>query len=352
MKQMAIMLIEEAVGNGARQSKACEILEISCRSFRRWKSEASCLVDQRRQAAQNRSCSYALTTEEKERMIEICNSPEYQSLPPSQIVPKLADKGMYMASESSFYRVLKAYGQNHRRGRAQHPRAIAKPRACVAQAPNQVWTWDITFLPTIVRGQFYRLYMAVDLFSRRIMAWEVHNTESAEQAATLIEKACGKYRIKKDQLILHSDNGSPMKGATMLATLQKLGIMPSFNRPSVSNDNPYSESLFRTLKYTPAYPSKPFEDIDQAKQWVHQFVRWYNDEHQHSGIQFVTPSQRYHYQDRDILKRRCEVYEQAKKAMPQRWGTRATRNWSYVSEVWLNPSKPHNTEQSTLQLAA
>lgn len=348
---MAIRLIEETLQSGARQHKACEEMEISCRTYRRWKNAAN-LLDQRHQAAQNRSCSHALTPEERARIIEVCNQPEYQSLPPSQIVPKLADKGVYIASESSFYRVLKAHGQNHRRGRAQRPRSIAKPRACVARAPNQVWTWDITYLPTIIRGQFYRLYMIVDVFSRHIVGWEIHATEAAEQAAALIEKACGKYCIKKDQLILHADNGSPMKGATMLATLQKLGVMPSFNRPAVSNDNPYSESLFRTLKYTPSYPSKPFEDMAHAKQWVHQFVTWYNNEHQYSAIQFVTPSQRHHHQDGEILKRRSQVYQHAKQAMPQRWGKRAIRNWRYVSEVWLNPSKPHDAEQHSLQTAA
>ena len=146
----------------------------------------------------------------------------------------------------------------------------------MAYGANQVWSWDITYLPSTIKGQFVRLYRVLDVFSRLIVGWEVHWEESAENASTLIGKACLGQNISPDQLALHSDNGSPMKGATMLATLQKLGVVPSFSRPSVSDDNPYSEALFRTLKYTPAYPSKRFEDLEQARGWVQAFVTWYN----------------------------------------------------------------------------
>src|SRR5699024_9167279 len=143
----------------------------------------------------------------------------------------------------------------------------------------------------------FRSYMVMDIYSRYIVGWEVHLRESAQHASELIEKASIRQGIHSEQLVLHADNGSPMKGATMLATLQKLGIVPSFSRPSVSDDNPYSESLFRTLKYTPAYPSKPFTDIEQAQTWVHHFVGWYNKEHGQSAIQFVRPAQRHYGQD-------------------------------------------------------
>ena len=154
--------------------------------------------------------------------------------------------------------------------------------------------------------------MVLDVYSRYIVGWEVHENESSEHASVLIKKASIKQNINPNQLVLHSDNGSPMKGATMLATLQKLGIVPSFSRPSVSDDNPYSESLFRTLKYTPAYPSKPFTSIEQARAWVYKFVYWYNSEHRHSALQFVTPAQRHYGQDKDLLEQRSQVYEQAK----------------------------------------
>jgi len=161
---------------------------------------------------------------------------------------------------------------------------------------------------------------------------------SIHHPARLMEKACLKHQIKPDQLILHSDNGSPMKGATMLATLQRLGVVPLFSRPSVSEDNPFSQALFRTLKYVPSYPSKPFTDIEQARQWVHRFVTWYNEEHCHSGIRFVTPAQRHRQLDTAVLMNRHKVYEAAKQRMPERWRNRSTRNLTPIQEVWLNPS--------------
>src|SRR5690606_23701323 len=155
-------------------------------------------------------------------------------------------------------------------------------------------------------------------------------------AATLISKACLRHHVGRDQLVLHSDNGSPMKGATMLAALQNLGVVPSFSRPSVSNDNPYSEAAFRTLKYVPTYPKQPFGNITEARQWVQRFVDWYNTEHRHSGIQFVTPQQRHQGQDKALLKARATVYETAKAARPERWRGRAVRNWTPIGAVWLN----------------
>ena len=149
---------------------------------------------------------------------------------------------------------------------------------------------------------------------------------------------CARENIAPNQVVLHSDNGSPMKGATMLATLQELGVMPSFSRPAVSDDNPFSESLFKTMKYRPAYPKKPFENLLAARQWVGTFVRWYNDEHRHSAIGFVTPAQRHEGLDVALLSKRAEVYEAAKAKHPGRWSG-ATRNWKPVLVVYLNPEK-------------
>jgi transposase InsO family protein len=349
VKQMAIKLIDEAVAAGARLYKACEVLGISTRTLRRWRN-ADDLTDQRKGA--DKHCPHALSDEEKARIVAVCNEPQYASLPPSQIVPRLADEGIYMASEASFYRVLREHDQVHRRGRAQPPRQVHKPLAIATTGPNQTWSWDITYLPTIVRGQFFRLYMVLDIYSRKITGWEVHLEELACHAATLIEKASLCHNVQPGQLTLHADNGSPMKGATMLATLQRLGILPSFSRPSVSDDNPYSESLFRTLKYTPAYPGKPFACIEDARAWVLRFVEWYNHEHRHSGIGFVTPAQRHDGEDKAILAHRSRVYEQAKANKPLRWRTRPTRNWEPVEVVYLNPDKPAATRPETVELAA
>ncbi|MGB5464988.1 MAG: IS3 family transposase [Sedimenticolaceae bacterium] len=344
-RQMAIELIDEACAAGARQTRACAVLEIDVRTLRRWQQQQrdeQRLVDRRRETAADRVPANKLSPEERARILDVCNAPAYQSLPPSQIVPRLADDGEYLASESTFYRVLREVDQQHRRGRAQAPRQVPKPRGYKAEGPNQTWSWDITYLAAAIRGTFYRLYMVEDIFSRKIVGWEVHEEETAAHASQLIRKACLAEGICEDGLVLHSDNGGPMKGATMLATLQRLGVVPSFSRPSVSDDNPYSESLFRTLKYTPAYPNQPFESLTAAREWVHRFVQWYNEEHRHSGIRYVTPGQRHRGEDAAILAARKRLYEAAKDTHPERWSG-DTRDWTPINEVWLNP--PQETQQ-------
>ena len=179
----------------------------------------------------------------------------------------------------------------------------------------------------------------MDIYSRKVVGWEVYENESAEQAAIVLRKSRLAEAISPAQeVVLHSDNGSPMKGATMLATMQKLGVTPSFSRPSVSNDNAFSESLFKTLKYVPSYPAKPFESIDEARHWVATFVQWYNHEHQHSSLKYVTPVQRHEGQDKEILAQRKAVYEAARKANPERWSG-STRNWEKNGLVFLNPKQ-------------
>ena len=331
---MCSELVTAAVEQGARRSKACEIMGITVRTLQRWEGAA---VEGDQRKGPRRPPANRLSEAEQERVLRVATSPEFRDLSPAQIVPILADSGVYLASEASFYRILRQQKLLAHRNAAK-PASHAKPRACVATGPNQVWSWDITYLKSSVRGEFYYLYLVVDVFSRKIVGWAVYAEERADLASMLIVEACLRHGVDLDQLVLHSDNGGPMKGATMLATLQWLGIVPSFSRPSVSNDNAYSESLFRTLKYRPEYPSKPFESLEGARSWVREFVQWYNYEHRHSGIKFVTPASRHTGQDESILKNRKEVYEAAKRMNPIRW-TSKTRNWDWISEVWLNPSK-------------
>lgn len=331
-RRHTINLIIEACNAGARKSSACKQLGVSVRSIQRWVKKPE---DQRK----NRRFIPANKLNEKERqeILRVSNTLEFKDLPPSQIVPALADRGVYIASESSFYRVLKEKKQLAHRGKAK-ARTHKKPVSYLATGPNQVWSWDITYLPTSVKGAFYYLYMITDIYSRKIVGWEIHESQSDELSSELIRKACLSEKISHDELVLHSDNGSPMKGATMLATLQNLGVVPSFSRPSVSNDNPYSEALFKTLKYTPAYPSDPFKSIVAARMWVHGFVKWYNETHKHSGIKFVSPSERHHGKDSAILANRDVVYKNARKKIPARWSGK-TRNWGEIKEVSLNPGK-------------
>lgn len=279
-----------------------------------------------------------LSDAERHRIISVSNQVPYASLPPSQIVPKLADLGEYIASESSFYRVLKSVGQLHQRGRSKKRRRLTPPTTHYADSPNAVWSWDVTYLPTLTRGWFYYLYLIMDIYSRKIVGWEVHDKEQGDLAAQLIERSVLAERCYRQPLILHSDNGSPMKSYTMQSKLVDLGITPSHSRPRVSNDNAFSESLFRTLKYCPKWPSQGFRDIEVAREWVRDFVTWYNNDHCHSKINFVTPAQRHQGVHKAILAKRDLLYQAAKAKHPERWSGR-TRNWCPVSTVTLNPEK-------------
>ncbi len=330
-----ITLITEACNSGAKQENACNIIGISSKTFQRWNGNS---MKQDGRIKPKHSPKHKLTELERQRIIKVANEPEYASLPPCQIVPRLADTGVYIASEASFYRVLNEHNQLKHREKSKPTRQVTKPRALTATVPNQIYTWDITYLPTQIKGIFLYLYLVIDIYSRKIVGWQVHDEERSTLAADLMTDICQREQIKRNQVTLHSDNGSPMKGATMLATLQELGIVPSFSRPSVSNDNPYSESVFRTLKYRPEYPEKPFLDIGEARTWVNGFVQWYNTEHRHSGIKFTTPQERHSGKDIEILAKRKLVYKQAKLENPNRWSG-DIKNWDHIEEVYLNPEK-------------
>lgn len=330
---MAMKLIATAMLHGARQKLACEIIGITTRTLQYWRTSG---LNDRRQTVKKEPAN-RLSKQEREKILTVCNSEEFSSLPPKQIVPALADRGVFLASESSFYRILRQANQLHHRGRSAKPIVKDRPEPYVTKGSNQVWSWDITYLSSSIRGQFYYLYLFMDIYSRKIVGWEVYANESAEQAADVLRKARFAETLPLNhELVLHSDNGGPMKGATMLATMQKMGVVPSFSRPSVSNDNPFSESLFKTLKYVPAYPTKPFESLDEARRWVASFCTWYNHSHRHSALKFVTPAQRHDGKDLVILEQRKRVYEKARKLHPERWSGKA-RNWDHDDTVELNP---------------
>lgn len=330
----AVKLIDEAKASGCRLRPACDELNISVRTYERWTKEGEIKKDQR-PLAQRPTPKNKLTKEERNEIIETVNSLEYADLAPSQIVPKLADEGKYIASESTIYRILKEEKMNTHRARSSVP-VKREPPTHIATASNQVWTWDITWLNAFIKGQYYKLYLIIDMFSRLIVAYEVWEEEKAEHAECLIRKATLSQGIAGRPLVLHSDNGSPMKAATFQATLEKLGVQSSFSRPRVSNDNPYSEALFKTMKYRPKYPVKGFASLEEARKWVKKFVKWYNYIHLHSGINFVTPYQRHYGLDKKIMENRIKIYEKAKLKHPERW-SKNIRNWSLPKYVSLNP---------------
>jgi transposase InsO family protein len=258
----------------------------------------------------------------------------------ARIVPMLADEGTYLASEASFHRVLRAHGQMHRRGRAQPPRKSGAPRTHIATCPGQVWCWDVTFLPSQVQGRWFYLYLILDLYSRKIVGFEVHDTDNAEHAAHLARRTAlteGIYSMP-GRPVLHGDNGATLKATTVLAMLHWLGIMPSYSRPRVSDDNAFVEALFRTAKYRPVFPQKGFTDLTAARQWASCFVHWYNHEHRHSGIRYVTPAQRHAGHDRALLAERHAIYQRARERNPRRWSGQ-TRNWTPITVVTLNPER-------------
>lgn len=337
---MILKLIGEALESGVCLKKATSIMGLSARTIIRWREQGN---DEDQRKGPLKVPANKLSRQERQRIVDTANSTPFRDLSPKQIVPKLADQGEYLASESSFYRVLKEHKLlTHRQ--SSKPAVRHRPKEHEATGPCQVWSWDITYLQTSVKGLFFYLYMVVDVWSRKIIAAQVFAEESVDHSSSLLANACTLHDVRPEELVLHSDNGGPMKGATMLATLHKLGVIPSFSRPSVSNDNPYSESLFRTMKYRPEYPSKPFENIEQAQTWIDEFVFWYNTQHLHSSIRYVTPDDRHMGREQHILANRQKVYERAQSRNPNRWSNN-TRNWDPVHSVWLNPEKKDESRQ-------
>ena len=338
---MILGALDEAVRAGARLERACATLGLTVRTVQRWRARGG--GDDRRHGPSSAPHN-KLSDAERQRLLTLFTSSEYCDLSPRQLVPRLADRGEYIASESTLYRVLHSHGLQHHRARSRPP--ATRPRALTATGPDQVYSWDITYLPSRVRGLYFYLYMIVDIWSRRIIAWAVHDRECGDLAARLVESTCNPAQRSNIITWLHADNGAPMRSATLLATLRQLGISTSFSRPRVSNDNPYSEALFRTLKYRPSFPSRPFAALADANAWVLRFVKWYNTEHLHSAIHFVTPDDRHLGRHAAILDNRTRVYEAAKLRHPERWAG-STRNWQPVQSVCLNPERTPRSKEST-----
>ncbi len=345
-KQTVLNLILQACKSGARKSKAAALLGLTIRTLQRWEQKG--LRDMRK--GSRAVPGNKLSDDEKIQIKSVLESPEFADSNPNQIVPKLADQGIYLGSESTMYKILRELKMNKHRQSSLSAKRLT-PEELIANGPNQLWSWDITYLPSTVRGRFFYLYMVMDLYSRKAVACQVYEYESGELASALITDACIREKISKKQIILHSDNGSPMKSATMLAKLQDLGVMPSFSRPSVSNDNPFSESLFRTLKYRPEYPEKPFETIFDARDWANRFIYWYNKEHLHSGLRFVTPEARHTGRDIEILAKRRDVYLKAQSKHPERWSGHI-RNWNPDTEVILKKFKRSQKSSGNRKKAA
>lgn len=329
-RKLAVELIEEAAASGARLFRACEVQEISTRTYQRWKTGH---VHDRRKGAQ-KGIPKKLTEEEREEIQAISCSEEFKDANPYEIFITLLERGKYIASISSFYRVLKDANLLHHRSNRRPGTKHSAPEEAVATGPNQVWTWDITWLPTFVKGIFLYGYKIIDIWDKTIIGWEVHDTESEEHADALFQRSLAEQGFPK--VHIHSDNGNPMKGLSLLATLYDLGCKNSFSRPRVSNDNPFIESFFNTLKTSVKYPGR-FQNISEARKWMADFIDWYNVSHRHSGIQFFTPKQMRTGEYKQMVSFRNKTMREAKKRNPLRW-SRQVKQWESHHTVYLNPS--------------
>jgi putative transposase len=325
---------------GARLEPACATAGIDVRTLQRWKAADGLLSGDGRPQAVHPVPRHALSEAERAEVLAVANEPRFADMPPARIVPMLADEGVYLASESTFSRVLREHGQTAHRGRAKAPRASRPPTTHIATAARQVWCWDMTYLPAQVAGQWFFLYLILDLYSRKIVGWEVHDADHSDHAAHLVRRTALAEGIAAvgHKPVLHGDNGSTLKATTVLAMLHWLGVKPSYSRPRVSDDNAFVESLFRTAKYRPEFPTKGFADLEQARAWAADFVGWYNHDHLHSGIRYVSPAQRHTGEDQTILAARHALYLRARERNPARWSGN-TRNWTPIGAVTLNPER-------------
>jgi transposase InsO family protein len=337
-RKRTIEFISDAAKAGARRSEACKIVGINNRTLQRWTKD---LRDDGRK--NNRiPVSNTLSSKEKRNVIDLVCSREYRDLSPNQIVPILAENGQYLASESTMYRILKREGLQKHRSRSKAPER-SKPDELIATGPNQVWTWDISYLRTYSRGSFFYLYLILDIWDRSVVGWAIHESESGPLAADLLRESCMSQGVDRNILTVHQDNGAAMISSEFLSELGLWG-RPSYSRPGVSDDNPYSEAMFRTVKYRPGYP-EAFKNMEDANVWMRDFIQWYNNEHRHSGIGFVTPMQKRRGEDVEIMEMRKATYFAARNKHPERWSG-DIRRWEITKEVALNPKSRKKGRQS------
>ena len=277
----------------------------------------------------------ALTAEEQALVREVLNSERFQDCAPREVYATLLDEGTYLCSWRTMYRILHEYAEvRERRDQLRHP-AYSKPEL-LATGPNQLWSWDITKLKGPAAWTSYYLYVILDVYSRCIVGWMIMERECASLAEELIADTCAKEGIAPEQLTLHADRGSAMTSKTVAQLLADLGVTKTHSRPHVSNDNPYSEAHFKTLKYRPGFP-KQFGCLADARAWMRQFVQWYNQEHRHSGIGLLTPATVHQGRAAAVIGARQEVLQAAYTAHPERFVRGAPHAPELPPAVWINP---------------
>jgi len=287
----------------------------------------------------------SLTEAEKRHVLDTLDSERFRDMAPGEIHATLLDEGVYLCSVRTMYRILSQENQNVIR-RQSAPRTYAKPEL-LATAPNQVWSWDITKLRGPVKWTFFYLYKVLDIYSRCAVGWMVATRESVDLAKALIAETCHKQRIEKDTLTIHSDNGSPMKAHTFAQLLADLGVTSSYSRPSVSNDNPFSEAAFKTLKYRPGYPRR-FGSLEDARAFCREFFAWYNTQHRHSGIAMLTPESVHYQLHQKIITTRSEALKAFYHQHPERFVKGIPKVENIPKEVWINNPHPMEKRNSSI----
>ena len=288
----------------------------------------------------------ALSDAERHAVLETLHDERFVDQPPAAVAATLLDEGRYLCSARTMYRILEAEAEvRERRNQLTHP-PYAKPEL-LATRPNEVWSWDITKLKGPAKWTYYYLYVILDIFSRYVTGWMVAERESASLAKRLIEETCAKQRIAPQQLTLHADRGSSMRSKPVALTLSDLGVTKTHSRPYTSNDNPYSESQFKTLKYRPEFPAR-FGTLQQARAFCQDFFDWYNTRHRHSGIAWLTPEDLHHGRADQIIQVRQQALDDAFARNPQRFKGKPPKAARPPKEVWINPpeEKKHSQNES------
>ncbi len=279
----------------------------------------------------------ALSKEERRDVLSLLHAPQYVDKAPAQIVATLLDKGEYHCSTRTMYRILESEKEvKERRNQLRHPH-YAKPEL-LATAPNQVWSWDITKLKGPVKWTYFYLYVILDIFSRYVVGWMLAHRESAALAKNLIGQTCAKQSIEPEQLTLHADRGTSMKSKPVALLLSDLGVTKTHSRPHVSNDNPFSESQFKTMKYRPEFPRR-FGSIEDGRNFSRTFFDWYNNEHRHSGIAMITPADVHYGRAGMVIEQRAQTLLTAFERHPERFVNKTPQPLKLPEAAWINPPK-------------
>lgn len=333
---------------GVSQREACRSTSTSRASWHRWRTRAtSPPAPHPFRLVRSGIQPHALSLQERSALLAVCNSERFCNSAPRAIVATLLDEGQYLASASTIYRILRAADQvRERRAIAVHPARI-KPEL-IAKAPNELWSWDVTKLPGPAKWTWYSLYLILDVFSRYVIDWTVATTESAAIARSLFSEAAREQGVEPGQLHVHADGGAMMKAKSLALLFADLGISKSHSRPHVSNDNPYSEAQFKTLKYRPEFPAF-FPSPEAARAFMVDLVRWYNHEHHHSGLAFLTPADVHFGRARDVLARRSEAMQRASQQHPRRFHRSGPATHAIPQIVYINrPENENEVENQAL----